>query len=991
MTLRGCVIACLLFAVRCCPAAAPPAHPLDLVDLGAPTFTSFSARDGVPESVIVSVHTDRAGFVWLGSSQGLARYDGHRWDTQAAGSVSGVLGELSTDSDGNLWVAFRDRGIARLENEEWRAETDAGMPTQHVRRLVDIEGLNGKREFWALTIDAGAFVRDHDRWIPAPDNEQLPRYTISLARTHSLAGGNRLWIGTANDGLWFNDGHRWQRFVAPDFDAVQIEGLLSTVDHGHEQLWITTYGSGIWHLDENGLHGWTVGNGAVPTNNFYSLAQTRDRDGDAVIWAASRDGLVRIHDGRAQVFDRRYGLPSNVIRGLSVWHSPDGIDVLWLATENGVARAIASGSPWQTVSLLGSRSSGVFGLLIEPDGHGAERLWVASSAEGIGVYENDHWSAIRFDQPQLMYADVRMLKRVDDTMWIGFSNGSLGTLGRDHKVDLVPDVPWPRENSDALDDMLVRNVDGHEERWFATRAAGLFRWRDGQWTGFHPNVRGPWRMTKIVEQIDAGGRSWLWATGRGFLTRFDGEHFDTIGKESGMPTGLFLGMSLLPDGQGHPVLWIGTVDHGVFRVDVSDPQHPTVLADALPPPPDPTAYGALRDSKGNVYICTNNGVQLLTPKPNGFSSRVFTRRDGMLHDECNTNSQLIDSNDRFWTGTLAGATVFDPSLERVDHQRKPLKLTGIKVRGETVGAGPVVVPAGARDLRIDYALLSWRDEDESSYRTQLLGYEAEPTEWTPQNFRSFDALPPGEFTLRVDARDYAGNVSDPLEIDIKVLPEWWQTPWAKALLALAVFLVAYAVFAWRTRVLRAQRRMLENVVGARTAELHEANARLVELSYKDALTGLANRRRLLDELNATPETQARTPTSLIFVDVDYFKAYNDRFGHPAGDEALRIVANALREHAPPEALVARYGGEEFACLLPGSNAVRARALAEGIRKAIEELTVQVPGTDQHNRVTISAGIACHEVASAADAHLLLRDADIALYQAKRDGRNCVRG
>jgi diguanylate cyclase (GGDEF)-like protein len=213
------------------------------------------------------------------------------------------------------------------------------------------------------------------------------------------------------------------------------------------------------------------------------------------------------------------------------------------------------------------------------------------------------------------------------------------------------------------------------------------------------------------------------------------------------------------------------------------------------------------------------------------------------------------------------------------------------------------------------------------------------------------------------------------------------------LFGLLALLMIYAVLQWRTRSLNAQRRRLEEQVAGRNAELHVANARLLELSYKDALTGLANRRRLLESLEpgASAKMTAGAATALIFVDVDHFKSYNDRFGHPAGDEALRCVAERMQACVPPGALVARYGGEEFACLVPGADTPTARALAEKIRAAVESCNVPLPGTDTINRVTISAGVASRQLVSTADAHALLRDADIALYQAKRDGRNCVRG
>ncbi|HOV58656.1 MAG TPA: GGDEF domain-containing protein, partial [Rhodanobacteraceae bacterium] len=190
----------------------------------------------------------------------------------------------------------------------------------------------------------------------------------------------------------------------------------------------------------------------------------------------------------------------------------------------------------------------------------------------------------------------------------------------------------------------------------------------------------------------------------------------------------------------------------------------------------------------------------------------------------------------------------------------------------------------------------------------------------------------------------------------------------------------------RTRSLRAQRHALELQVRERTARLSEANARLLDLSYRDALTGLANRRSLLEALESGGGAAA-----LLFLDVDHFKDYNDRLGHPAGDEALRAVGQVLLAAAPPAALVARYGGEEFACLLPGLDAAAARDLAERIRRAVAQRDVPIPGSDALGRVTVSIGVAAGDLDGDAAAHRLLREADAALYRAKNEGRDCVRG
>jgi diguanylate cyclase (GGDEF)-like protein len=532
-------------------------------------------------------------------------------------------------------------------------------------------------------------------------------------------------------------------------------------------------------------------------------------------------------------------------------------------------------------------------------------------------------------------------------------------------------------------------VDGHHELWVALRQGGVYRLRDGTWTPFRPpQAITPWSTIKLVEQVDEHGHDWLWVASNQGVGRYDGQRWDLLGDDIGLTDLKLRGMSLLTDARRHAILWAGSTDRGMERIDVTDPLHPVFLRQAgLPPPPSPTAYDAQRDSQGRIYICTNNGVQVLTPAGDHFASQVYRRRDGMLHEECNTNARQIDAHDRFWTGTLGGLTVFDPKFGVPDRQSKPLAVTGVTIDGRPV-TGDVVVDHQVRELRISYAMLSWQRDDESRFRTQLLGYEAEPGPWTANSARSFSALPPGRYVFRVEGRDYAANFSKPAELALEILPAWWQRGVAQVSFVLAGMLVAYGLVALRTRSLRAQQRHLEEQIAERTGELHAANERLRELSYEDELTGLANRRQLLERLSHP--THLGNETALIFVDVDHFKAYNDRYGHPAGDEALRSIAEVLRSCSPLDAIVARYGGEEFAVLLPDLGRQPALELAEAIRRSVEAFRVPVPGTELINRVSISAGVASARLATPNDTHALLRDADKALYQAKRDGRNCVR-
>jgi diguanylate cyclase (GGDEF)-like protein len=183
-------------------------------------------------------------------------------------------------------------------------------------------------------------------------------------------------------------------------------------------------------------------------------------------------------------------------------------------------------------------------------------------------------------------------------------------------------------------------------------------------------------------------------------------------------------------------------------------------------------------------------------------------------------------------------------------------------------------------------------------------------------------------------------------------------------------------------------RQLQSTVAELTAshqQLTAANALLTTVATTDAMTGLANHRAFKDRLRHELARSSRSgqPLSLVLLDVDHFKAFNDNFGHLAGDEVLRLVAAALCTSLRTTDLAARYGGEEFAVLLPGAHADEALRVAERIQKALAKLSFA------HRAVTLSAGVATSTAVCPVGPDTLIQWADVALYKSKADGRNRV--
>jgi len=200
-----------------------------------------------------------------------------------------------------------------------------------------------------------------------------------------------------------------------------------------------------------------------------------------------------------------------------------------------------------------------------------------------------------------------------------------------------------------------------------------------------------------------------------------------------------------------------------------------------------------------------------------------------------------------------------------------------------------------------------------------------------------------------------------------------------AMFAVIAALASYLIYQGQTRKLRL------------VAELAESNRRLANLSTTDGLTGIANRRRF-DEL-LTEEWRRgirnRQSLALAMVDVDFFKSYNDRYGHQSGDECLRKVVQVLSQHVRRAGdFVARYGGEEFVIVCAATDGEHSRILAEGIRAALEKLALPHEPSPL-GYITVSIGVSAMVPSDGQGPDVLIRMADDALYAAKELGRNRV--
>jgi len=185
-------------------------------------------------------------------------------------------------------------------------------------------------------------------------------------------------------------------------------------------------------------------------------------------------------------------------------------------------------------------------------------------------------------------------------------------------------------------------------------------------------------------------------------------------------------------------------------------------------------------------------------------------------------------------------------------------------------------------------------------------------------------------------------------------------------------------------------RELEKLIAIRTAELNDANHKLELMAYQDVVTGLYNRRffNKVLEREIRRARRYRQPLSLLIGDVDFFKDYNDTYGHLAGDVCLKKIADLFRQHFQRASdLVARYGGEEFCVILPNMDSDAARVLSENFLQLVWAANITHDTSTIANRITVSIGLATCSEHDNCNAEILIKAADSALYAAKKSGRN----
>lgn len=915
---------------------------------------NYTTNDGLPQAQVKTICQDGHGFLWVGTQAGgLGRYDGHRWLSfdASSGLPGATVNALALDSAGQLLVATSG-GAVRLVEGVFLPLPTPGNPDRQPG-VLSIHGDEQNRVYLGTQEGLYLSTDPRERAVLVPGPDFLVHAGIT-AITRDGAGG--LWVGTT----------RGLASVAPSGPprlaavAGLPEGPVSALLHraGLPLLvGITDVG-----LFEGGPGSFKrVGDDSAPGRRITSLLAEKGEP-DAIWIGTSRMGAFRRRSSTWEPFNTGAGLLSPLV--YSIHEDREG--TLWFGTDNGLTKRGPSAFLTFDESDGFPAGGAIFGMAESRDG----ALWFSAWEAGL-IRMSPDGTRRRFTA-----ADGLPDERVTDTaadpkggVFVGTRRGLARIDG-----DRVSLVPLPEGAPEKIRSLLSL-PDGR--LFIASSSQRMAILENG-----HVEIPGaPVGPTVSALFSARDGTVWCGGDGWGAVGLRNGKPAITLSKTEGLPSNQVT--SGLEDSQGR--LWIGT-DRGVF---CRDPKGTSRILNRRSGLPDSYVYWVGEDRQKGIWIGTNHGAARLDA--NG-TVEVYSSRDGLGADECNEDGFFVDSRGRVFIATI-GVSLY---LGRPRPRRPvdpPADIGEVLVGGRTFPNfnGPTL-PSGSGAITFRFAALSFTDEHAVRFVYRLRGLSEEWSETAPGQFETtYGGLDAGRYDFEVKAVTIDGRTSKvPASASFVIRPVWWRSRTAAIAFILLFGGTAFAFVRIREDRLVTKREELERQVSERTEELSRANERLAALAVTDELTGLANRRRILECLTEALAFARRrgTPLSIALADLDHFKAINDNMGHAEGDRSLFRAARAMQRVLRTEDVLGRYGGEEFLAVLPGTDEVGARAAAERMRGAVGELRIEVAGHRNEGGPSVSIGVASLNDPGI-DAAELIRRADNALYRAKSLGRNRV--
>lgn len=799
-------------------------------------FRSYTKADGLPSPVVLCLFQDSRGFLWMGTVNGLCRFDGKEFKIykKEEGLPVNCITAIVEDQQNRLWIGTDGGGVVYLQND--RVIT----PPSPIHLA--------SQSIYAMTI-----TRDGTVWIGTStglsrlDGEKFSTFTTANGLSSNIIkdlasdNSNHPWIGTKN-GLnrWENgeiiDHSRSYPFIDHDILALDIDS--------QNRLWIGTP-KGVNCVENGKCINFSTANG-LTHNTTVSIME--DRQGNT--WLGTQNGINIIKDNNITTIQSANGLQHNYIYCMIT----DQEGNTWIGTHDGVSCLKSL-----NVSFY-AKNDGLPGNMVNSivqDYH--NHYWIGT-VNGLALLHDNQISTFSTDNGLLSNCINHLTVNQKNETWISTYMGISVLSPQTNSAKNFTCKNYTVKNG-LRHNVTFEIIQGHDNTMWIANLGGLHEFRNGQILPVSFKTKLPVCLSVMQDHLNH-----LWFSSSSLLCHWADQEPVIYSNIHGLPGANIL--AIFED--SHKQTWVGTEDGLCLKKNEKFIRYS--IQDGLP---DNTCYFITEDSNHDLWIGTEKGLAR-------FHQNQFMIYSSPAHElEGGTwNSGILDHKGNLWFGSNHGAVSFYPPPYPVNTLPPPIHITGVKVLEKNIALESLKKLHYKQNyIRFNFTGICFSSPDRVTYRYRLQGLESQ---WHHTGDRSifYPYLPPGNYQFLVSAMNNNHIESaTPARIGFTIQPPFWQTWWARLIMILSGLGGLIGIISWRNR---------------RTQEKAELKAKKQELAAKNQQLVMAQRMELMGLLASGTIHDLK---NLLAVIVGYSREMNTEYASPQDNREYGEIIKSTAETA----------------------------------------------------------------------------------------------
>lgn len=772
------------------------------------SFDIFSQENGLPNNQIQCIYQDSKGWMWIGTSQGLSRFDGYTFvnflpNPADSNSLTGNLVRVITeDKNGNLLVGTENGGLNVFNREKeifshpYRNHREFRLKEVSVNDIEDDKNGN----IWLAT--------DFNIFLMAPDGQLSPLNPVSASgekfegnyvRELQFDRNGLLWIGTNNGVFTFNTSNNELKSFHLPIERFQNKEIWEIYLDEEGLIWIGTYSAGLFLVDP--ATGSTQQVVLSPTIDRTETVRTISRGIYGEYWIGTRGGLYKYSKAKGVTGFFRHdereprSLSNNSV--LSIFHDAKG--ETWIGTRGGLNLLSKRKQVFHSFSALPGvnsylNSNSVYAFWIDSKG----KIWIGTEDGGINIYDPvsgkfDYMMAEPNKPNSISQNCIKSF--MDDgrgNLWVGTFMGGIDVINLETRS--IKNYSHDPSNPNSLSENRVWDIcmDRDGEIWVAN-SNGVDKFDKNTNSFIH------YSQTFGINQalwIEADSNNNLWIGGLDEIILFEKKQ-QQIKRFPEHSRGMF------EDSKNR--IWITTNDKGIAVYSTATgPIEYYSESNGLA---NNQALCIQEDSEANLWISTSNGLSKFDAQNKIFQN--FTNRDGLSNNQFCYGASYKNQNGDLLFGSISGFSMFNPREIVSAEADVPIVLTDFKILYKSVPIGSdkksvlkksisqtseLVLNYDQNVFTIEFAALNYVNSNKNLYTYILEGFNKEWNEPSTSRSATYTNLNPGEYTLRIK-RYIPGLAENTIELTLKitVLPPFWKTKWFLSLIVISILALIYVL------------------------------------------------------------------------------------------------------------------------------------------------------------------------------------------------------